>query len=160
SLQSERASLLTFLQHLAAYFATISDANTGGPDPSKNGTQLYFWDARQFEELSRAIGRHLGLILDNALIRGLAWLFPPDDLMPMPENSESPAVAFIKPAILETVAANVPHAYTLFNLVEHYNVNPLTHLPSTYYRDPLSDMIPRERIYEIWHRTTRPVGWQ
>jgi hypothetical protein len=45
----------------------------------------------------------------------------------------------------------VSHCLTLFNVAEAYH-NPQfpPRVPGSFYRDPFSDMIPRERIYEIW----------
>ena len=47
--------------------------------------QFYLWDSLQYEHLTRVVGRHLQAILANQNINYLAWLFPPEDLLPNPD---------------------------------------------------------------------------
>jgi hypothetical protein len=159
---SEREAVQAFLMRLSRAFALVATVGpeAGGPEPQHNRTQMYFWDARQFEELCRAIGRHLGAILETEGLRGLAWLFPPDELLPDPNLARAPTVVFVRSVVSDAVALNVPHAYTLFGVVQQYSSHPLEPLPDNYFCDPLSDMIPRERIYEIWGKAAAPIHWQ
>ena len=50
----------------------------------------------------------------------------------------------------DSVRAPALHALTLFNVAEHYRWGSGFRTPDVMYREPLSDAIPRERIYEIW----------
>ena len=158
SLESERGTVLAFLQQLASIFEHVHDADPlrGGPHASTTQTQIIFWDRRQFHELCLALGRHLPAILysnQGRLVQALAWLFPAEELQERDElvGDRRPPFAFVKDTIRRLVRVPAPHALTLFGTAVSYHhgdqpFNP----PDSFYREPLSDTIPRERIYEIW----------
>lgn len=154
---SEEASILAFLQYLAAIFehATDLDAARGGPHAANGTAQIIFWDRRQFEELCFAIGRHLPAILydrQDRLVKAIAWIFPPEELQEQDNiDARRPAIAFVRDIVRRLIRVPAPHALTLFNVVTHYHFHddPFR-APDQFYREPLSDTIPRERIYEIW----------
>jgi hypothetical protein len=150
--------VLAFLQQLATIFEHVNNADPqrGGPHARDTRTQIIFWDRRQFQELCLALGRHLAAILydrQDRLLRALAWIFPPEELQELDEtiDDQRPALAFVKDTIRRLVRVPAIHALTLFNVAEHYHHgdNPLNP-PDHFYREPLSDTIPRERIYELW----------
>jgi hypothetical protein len=156
TLAEERNVVVSFLSRLAEVFsfAYDTDPQKGGPDAARTQTQLYFWDRRQFEELAKAIGRHLNVIVmppNASILRGLVWLFPPEQTLQDDEITLANPVTFLKTVIQRDLHLPVSHCLTLFNVVEVYN-NPQypPRVPGSFYRDPFSDMIPRERIYEIW----------
>jgi hypothetical protein len=158
SAESERGAVLAFLQQLASIFEHVHDADPqrGGPHAARTQTQIIFWDRRQFHELCLALGRHLPAILylnQGRLVQALAWLFPAEELQEREElvGDRRPPFAFVKDTIRRLVRLPAPHALTLFGTAESYHhgdqpFNP----PDSFYREPLSDTIPRERIYEIW----------
>lgn len=156
TLTEERNVLISFLSRLAQVFsfANDTDPQKGGPDAAKTQIQVYFWDRRQFEELAKAIGRHLNAIVvppNDQFLRGLVWLFPPPQTLQDDEIIIANPVTFLKTVIQRDLRLPVPHCLTIFNVAEAYH-NPQFNpqLPGSFYRDPFSDMIPRERIYEIW----------
>ena len=155
---AEEATLLAFLQYLASVFDHAGDAHPerGGPHAAKTRTQFVFWNRRQFDELCLAIGRHLPAILyDNQdrLVKALSWIFPPDELQETDNIHERrPGIAFLRDVVRRLVRVPALHAFTLFNVADHYHHPdaPPSNRPDPFYREPLSDTIPRERIYEIW----------
>jgi hypothetical protein len=65
-------------------------------------------------------------------------------------------ITFMKSIVQRDLRLPVAHCLTLFNVAEVYhNDQFLPRIPGSLYRDPFSDMIPRERIYEIW--TQEPI---
>jgi DNA replication ATP-dependent helicase Dna2 len=116
--------------------------------------QIYLWDEAQKRHLTRLVSRHLPAILGDSTLRNLAWLFPPPELLAHAENSsrQSP-ITFVSSVVQNTVAAPVPHHFTLLELVRTYHIPgfspPLVH---PLYREPLTDLVPSERIYEYWDR--------
>lgn len=156
TLAEERNVVVSFLSRLAEVFsfAHDTDPQKGGADAASTRTQLYFWDQRQFEELTKAIGRHLNVIVmppNDPILRGLVWLFPPEQTLQDDELTLANPITFLKSVIQRDLHLPVSHSLTLFNVAEAYRTaeHP-PRVPGSFYRDPFSDMIPRERIYEIW----------
>ena len=158
---AEQTAVLGFLQMIAEIFDFVADTHPqrGGTHAGKTRTQFVFWARRQFDELCLAIGRHLQAILYDAhqdrLIKALAWIFPPEELQERDEiDKRRPAVAFVRDVVRRLVHVPALHALTLFNVAKHYyNGAEAIREPDEFYREPLSDTIPRERIYEIWSLT-------
>lgn len=126
-------------------------------------TQIYFWEQRQYTELCNAFGRHLPKILSlpDSKQRALAWLFPSEDLLEREDGAISPSIVFVQNLVERSMHLPVPHVYTLLRTVEAYhhpNLPPLGSLDS-FYSEPLSNSIPRERTFEIWTNTTGVVVW-
>lgn len=157
---AERQTLLAFLRELSDIFehAYSQDDARGGADARRTTAQLVFWSERQFEELCLAVGRHLPSILfdrDNSrAMRSLAWLFPPEELQEKDNVSPtSPVIAFAQRTLRRLVRTPAEHAMTLFRVAEHYRREHADfpwRAPDSFYAEPFSDSIPRERIYEIW----------
>jgi hypothetical protein len=138
--------------------------------------QFYLWDTLQYEHLARVVGRHLQAILQNQDLSYLAWLFPPEELLPNPDMAtrRSP-ITVVRDVVRSQLAAPVAHYYSLIEVARAYHdqrtaqyvaqqraanpayvpfaVNPL-------FGTPLSDQIPSERAHEIWSRVTTPRHWQ
>lgn len=150
---SEHGVLMEFLSSLSGIFhyAYDKDPAKGGANAANTRTHLYFWDKRQFIELTRAIGRHLKSILaqKDTLLVSLAWLFPAEDLLENPDIVVANPITFVKNLVRRALYLSIPHALTLFNVAEQYHLHK-PYLPDSFMREPFSDMIPRERIYEIW----------
>ncbi|MCY4453402.1 MAG: AAA domain-containing protein [Immundisolibacterales bacterium] len=155
---AEESALLAFLQYLASKFDYTRDENPerGGPHAANTRTQFVFWDRRQFEELCLALGRHLHAILydrQERFVRALTWIFPPEDIQETGSiDPKRPGIAFLRDVARRLVRVPALHAFTLHNVVNHYHHPdaPPPRKPDPFYREPLSDMVPRERIYEIW----------
>jgi hypothetical protein len=115
--------------------------------------QISFWEKRQFEELCAAMGRHLPRVLNlaNRKTKALAWLFPADELIEKPDGAVSPCVVFIDEIVRRVVFSPTPHVITLFDTAETYysGLGPVRQ-NDAFYREFLTNGIPRERIYEIW----------
>ena len=155
--ESEQGAVLGLLRELASIFSYVADTDPqrGGAHAEDTRTQIVFWDRRQFRELCLAIGRHLPAILyerESRLLRALAWIFPPEELQEDDRtvNEQQPALAFIGETVRRLVRVPALHALTLFGVTEHYHYGDAPRLPDQFYREPLSDRIPRERIYELW----------
>ena len=155
---AEWAAVLSFIERFANWI------EEGGKQFTANGfgtlhTQICFWEARQYEELCNAFGRHLLEILElrNRYQRALAWLFPPDELL---EKSDCvcPNIIFIRDIVAGSVRVPQLFATTLLGTAEHYHHERLhPRKVDNYYLEPLGDAIPRERIFEIWKSTTGTV---
>ena len=128
-------------------FATRSGA------PVTITAQVAFWEKRQFEALCAALGRHLPRVmaLASRRARALAWLFPPEELIERDDGAVSPTIVFVEDIIRRTVSIPSPHSFTLFDTAEHYHFGlRAPWIPDVYYREYLSNGVPRERIYELW----------
>ena len=155
---AEESALLAFLQYLASKFdyTRDQDPERGGPHAANTRTQFVFWDRRQFEELCLALGRHLHAILydrQDRFVRALTWIFPPEDIQETGSiDPKRPGIAFLRDVARRLVRVPALHAFTLHNVADHYHHPdaPPPPRPDPFYREPLSDMVPRERIYEIW----------
>lgn len=148
TLAEERNIVVSFLSRLAEVFsfAYDTDPQKGGPDAARTRTQLYFWDRRQFEELTKAIGRHLNVIVmpaNDRILRGLVWLFPPEQTLQDDEITLANPITFLKTVVQRDLRLPVAHCLTMFNVAEVYH-NPQFRpaIPNSFYRDPFSDMIP------------------
>jgi len=166
-LDRERDELLKFLRSLKQILEKVSwyDEEDGVAgrrgDVSiretwkRSSYQIYLWDEAQRRHLIRVVGRHLPAILADSKLRDLAWLFPPPELLVSAEEaSYNSPLTMVSTVVQNTIAAPVPHHYTLLDVVKTYhpdqypdiNVHPL-------YREPLSDLIPGERLHEMWTRS-------
>jgi hypothetical protein len=155
TLEEERSVVISFLSRLAEIFEFVHSTapDHGGALAAKTRIQVYFWDRRQFEELAKSVGRHLNSIVmqPERYLRGLVWLFPPEEVLDDDDITLANPITFMKSVIQRDLRLPVAHCLTLFNVAEVYHRDQFTpFIPGSFYRDPFSDMIPRERIYEIW----------
>jgi hypothetical protein len=166
SLDRERAEFLRFLQQLRRIFGEINqqdatDTQAGRRDSkTQNSTyQIYLWDESQRKHLIRLVGRHLSHILADGQLRDLAWLFPPPELLQLAEDaSQRSPVTLVSTVVDNTIAVPIPHHCRLLDIVQTYRP-PDTAAPHVHplYEEPMSDLIPAERIHEWWQRSNR---WQ
>lgn len=162
SLAREEAEFLGFLQKLKSILDWVSTedatrkAASATPDQEKPSSyQIYLWDDAQLRHLIRLVGRHLAAIVNNPKLRDLAWLFPPPELLSYPESaSRKSPVTLVADAVDSHVAVPVPHHYTLLEVVKHYHQQLAQFSPRVHplYQEPLSNLIPAERIHEVWSR--------
>lgn len=151
SLASEWVELKAFLSTLSDYISKTEAYLLPFKKPLTG--QFAFWEARQYEELCNAVGRHLPRVLGLAdkKQRALAWMFPPEELLEKDAGAIPPCVVFVDEIVKRVVFSPVAHVITLFDSVEHYHAG--TYSPAerdAFYREFLTNGIPRERIYEIW----------
>ncbi len=152
TLSAEWVALEGFLTQIANHITTAEGMVTG----SVKG-QIHFWEQRQFEELCNAMGRHLPRVmaLNTRKAKALAWIFSPEEMIARPDSLEAATVVAIDEIVRRLVFAPTRHVITLFDTVEHYRTGPSPAVHDAYYREYLSNGIPRERIYEIWSNATQ-----
>ena len=152
ALGAEWVALEGFLTQIADWIDTADQMVTG----TVTG-QIHFWEQRQFQELCNAMGRHLPRVLALATrkARALAWVFPSDEMLERPEALDAATIVTLEDIVRRLVFAPTRHVITLFDTVEHYRRAgaPSPAVRDAYYREYLSNGIPRERIYEIWGNT-------
>jgi hypothetical protein len=155
----ERRELMAFLNNINAILMDARNRN------ATTTVQFYIWDSVQYKHLTRIIGRHLQDILADQTIQHLAWLFPPEELLPNPamETRRSP-ITIVREVVRTLLAAPIPYYYTLFHTARAYHQASLPAQIAAFsvhplFEDVLSDQIPSERAHEIWARVTRPRLW-
>jgi DNA replication ATP-dependent helicase Dna2 len=149
----ERRELLAFLQRI---HTILTEAQTLHPDTT---VQVYLWDALQYDHLTRVIGRHLDAVLRDQTIQHLAWLFPPEQLLPSHQATRLSPITLVRDVVRCLVAAPVAHYYSLLEIARTYHSPTLPAGVATFsvhplFEDALSDQIPSERAHEIWSRVT------
>src|SRR5688572_29531849 len=93
-------------------------------------------------------------------MRDLAWLFPPEELLPNPRiSTRQTPVTMIREVVRGVLAAPIAHYYTLLEIARKYHRDDLHEGVARFsvhplFEDALSDQIPSERIHEIWSRST------
>jgi len=151
SLAAEWIALEAFLSQIADYIQSAEDMPNSPRQPTG---QIHFWENRQFQELCNAIGRHLSRVLEltQRKAKALAWVFAPEDLLAKPESLEASTIVVVEDIVRRMVFTPTPHVITLFDTSEHYRPTGSYAVAErdSYYREYLSNGIPRERIYEIW----------
>jgi DNA replication ATP-dependent helicase Dna2 len=158
-LETERREIIRLL---GCIHDALTDANQWA---SSSTVQVYIWDTVTYEHIVRVIGRHLDAILRDNHLNYLAWLFPPEDILPNPAfaTRRSP-ITIVSDVVRAVVAAPVPHYYSLLNIARSYHssrtASPWNRFEvPQYFEDPLSDHIPSERGHEIWSRAPGPPAW-
>src|SRR6266540_620930 len=162
----DQRSLQVEERELSNLLNTIDQAMRGARNLLNDATvQVYVWDSVTYDHLVRVIGRHLTGFIQNRNLRHLAWLFPPDSVVPNPQLSDcmSP-ITVVRDVIRAVIAAPVPHYYSLLNVARKYHSQrtqpPYNQfLVPSLFEDPLSDHIPSERAHEIWSRASGARPW-
>lgn len=152
SLQAEWVALEGFLTQIATWIETAEQMKGGA---SITG-QIHFWEQRQFQELCNAMGRHLPrvLALSARRAKALAWVFASDEMLERADAVEAATIVTVEDIVRRLVFAPSRHVITLFDTVERYRRNAYSPaVTDSYYREYLSNGIPRERIYELWAQT-------
>lgn len=147
SLKAEWVALEGFLSQVADWIGQAESMVSG----TVTG-QIHFWEDRQFKELCNAMGRHLPkvLALSDKKAKALAWVFPADELLANADSLEASTIATVDDIVRRMVFTPTPHVVTLFDTAEHFPSGSIQTVRDPYYREYLSNGIPRERIYELW----------
>lgn len=147
TLAAEWVALEGFLTQIASHIDVAESLVTG----TLSG-QIHFWEQRQFQELCNAMGRHLPRVMALSVrkAKALAWVFPAEEMIARPDSLDAATVVAVDEIVRRLVFAPTPHVITLFDTAEHYRAGPSHAVHDSYYREYLSNGIPRERIYEIW----------
>ncbi|TVT39608.1 AAA family ATPase [Hymenobacter setariae] len=150
----EKEEFLKFLRALRGIIATVRQADNTNSNRRRSTYQIYLWDEAQRRHLQRVAGRHLAAVLADQQLHDLLWLFPPPELLINPDDASvrSP-FTLVGRVVQNTVAINLAHYYTIFGVAQLYHTPEFTP-PNvfTLYQDPFSNLIPAERIHELWTR--------
>ena len=103
SIEAEWETFAAVLEDLARL---LSEAESRDRDAA---FQVYVWDSVTLEHLKRVVGRHLGRIIGHGHLAALAWLFPPESIIPSPTLTFHPAVSVVGDAVRALVAMDVAH---------------------------------------------------
>lgn len=158
NMAAEWSALSAFIERLGGWIEQ-AESTFKAKDWGLPKTQICFWEGRQYEELCNAFGRHLlsVLSLSQKHRRALAWIFPAEQLMER-DDEICPGLIFVRDIVNGSVRLPVRFSNTLLATVRHYhhaNMSPKS--VDKYYEEPLSNAIPRERIFEIWKSLTGTV---
>lgn len=154
SLEAERRELLAFLDAIRSILSEAENLD------HETKVQVYLWDSLEYDHLTRIIGRHLQAILDNREMRDLAWLFPPENLLPNARiSTRRTPITMVREVVRAVLAAPIAHYYTLLETARNYHRDDLPENVARFgvhplFEDALSDQIPSERAHEIWSRST------
>lgn len=150
-----------FIKLLRKLHEIIDSVLAEEPDRNDPRTtyQIYVWDEAQYRHLTRLIGRHLQTITADNNLRLLSWLFPADSLLPDPAyaSRQSP-ITILSTTIENHVAVPVPVHYSLYEVAQHLlptrtggvKETPIVILDR--YKDPLTNLIPPDRLYDMWNK--------
>lgn len=168
-LPREREEFLKLLRHLKKIIGEVlklddeavkegrrtNPANEKDKNANESTYQIYLWDEAQRKHLIRLVGRHLPQILADSELRDLAWFFPPPELLQHAEDAtrKSP-ITIVSKVVNNTVAVPVAHHYSMLDVVKTYRPESIAEAPfvNWLYQEPMSDLLPAERIHEWWKR--------
>lgn len=160
SLDAERNALVAMLTDIHARLLQAQNLPWTNRDgrPKQPTAQVYFWDRIGYEHLRRVVGRHLAALVATPQLRNLAWLFPPEQVIPNPSSiSLRSPVSIVAEAFRGLTAVDAPHFYSLLDCARFYHPEWVDRYGRMgefrvhgLFRDPLTDYVPVERIHELW----------
>ncbi|PYE51972.1 AAA domain-containing protein [Deinococcus yavapaiensis] len=161
-LHVERARFLEFARALHDLLRWVRGddaqrrARTRGEQPSRY--QVYVWDDAQLRHLSRLISRHFDALMAEPDLHDLAWLFPNAEVMRHADTAtRASPITVVAHAVHAHVRVPVAHHYTLADVARHYHpsfVETVASVPALF-QDPLSHLVPSERLHEAWDADAR-----
>lgn len=159
NLGDECEALLHMLGDIRQRLVDAQQMDWRRPDGSRREPtmQVYVWDRITYEHLRRIVGRHLGAIVQDGQLRDLAWLFPPESVLPDQDHiSLRSPLSVVSDTFRSLVAADLPHHYSLLGAARLYHPGWVADRGMNNFRvdrlfeDPFSDYVPAERIHELW----------
>lgn len=157
-IEVERSEFIRFLRFVNSIVEFVRNRDeehiSEGRRKKRSTYQIYLWDRAQYKHLVRLISRHLPHIIADNELRELAWLFPPTELLPeQSEATRRSTITFLKTAVMNTVALDMPHYYRLLDLAQAITPEgfPVPFIHGLYH-EVFSDLIPMERLHEYWNK--------
>ena len=152
SVEAEGRTLMGYLRSIREIMRQVIEEDAQG-GRNKSRYQIYIWDEAQRRQLTRLLGRHLATILEDPEIRDLAWLFPPPELLTRADDvGRTGPLTLVSEVVANTVAAPVRYHYTLLDLARVYRRGEPSIPLRPENRRSLSDLVPADRLYEMWGR--------
>ena len=165
--ECEKQALLEYLKKIREIMDRVVLADREGTGEGRrerqrerSSYQFYLWDDAQRRQFTRLVSRHLADILIDEELQGLAWLFPPPELLAHSEDASwrSP-FTIVENVVNNTIAAPVAHHYTLLELAQNYRPSEFQARQTDWlYREPFSNLVPAERLYRLWEKEDHDVG--
>lgn len=166
----ERDHFLAFLRQLKAILDEVAvhddwrlAAKPTSGKAARSTYQIFLWDSAQLTHLSRLVSRHLPAILQESGLDELAWLFPTPALLQRAEDAtRASPISLLAPAVSSYLALPLAHHVTLLDVAQHYRSSTLTsdyYVLGQHFHDPLSNLVPPERIHEMWQASKDPARY-
>lgn len=155
--ETERERLKEFATVISEWLEELSTVNTGLSARDRLSSHFFFWDMLEVRQLKRMFERHMQNPDVIELIEILTRFFPPDSLLPDPDAFKSQPGTIVKEVLRMLVGLPVAHDYSLFNAANSFFPNvredgtPYKFYLPFGFATPMSDQIPFERAYELWH---------
>ena len=130
-LERERAQLLAFLRALKGILTWVQKQDDADIKAGRRTDQwkkehastyqVYLWDEGQRLHLQRVVQRHLAYILQDTVLRDVAWLFMPPDVVPEAEDvSYKSPFTVVADVVAHTVAVPAAHHYHLLDVAQQF----------------------------------------
>ena len=157
--ETERARLVEFVTLVTGWLEEIATTNAHLPAAQRVSSHVFVWDMLEMRQLRRMFERHMQHPDVVEVIELLLRLFPPDTVLPDPDLFKSQPGTVVKEVLRVLLGLPLPHDYTLLETANTFyprvdatgKVYPFR-LPFGF-TTAMSDQIPFERAYELWHDT-------
>lgn len=156
-LSSERDYFLSFLKVLKGILDKVREQDRirsrlirdSDRKTAVSTYQIYFWDDAQYRQMKRLISRHFEAIMQDGDLRDVAWLFPAEQMVELPEHAtrKSP-ITLLAPVVQRHLSLPVPYQFTLLESAEALGFE--FKGVSNFFRDYMSNLVPGERVHEYW----------
>lgn len=152
------ATIRRWLEETASDSARVGAENEALPSGSKKPSvsiQVYMWDQIEAKQLGRVLMRHMA---NEAVLSQAAFLlrfFPAEKELRETDSSGAPPVTIVRPIVKQLLALPEPFDYGIWRTRYWLHSQPKGReflRPRYGFQWDLSDQIPFERAYELWHR--------
>lgn len=152
------ATIRRWLEEVATDSVVVEKANAGLPAGSKKRSvtaHVYIWDQIEAKQLGRVLMRHMA---NEAVLSQAAFLlrfFPAEKELRETDSSGAPPVTIVRPIVKQLLALPEPFDYGIWRTRYWLHSQPKGReflRPRYGFQWDLSDQIPFERAYELWHR--------
>jgi len=157
STDSEKKRFLEFIEVVSRWLDEASRHNSTASKPDKVSAHIFFWDDLEIRQLGRMLRRHIS---DPAFAEQVALLlrfFPPDNMLPDPSIFKSQPMTVVKEVFRTLIGLPIALDYTLFEVANSFypslkaDGTPYKYGVPYGFEYPMTDQIPSERAYELWH---------